>query len=102
MDPRIHRRRVEVRRQEGRHRLRVLIGVTVMAALGGGGWAATNSSLLDVDHIVIVGAVHTPANEVAEAAHLRRGERMIDVQLGPSARAVEALAWVGRATVERQ
>jgi cell division protein FtsQ len=80
----------------------VLIGVTVVAALGGGGWVATNSALLDVDHIAIVGAVHTPANEVAAAAHLRRGERMVDVQLGPSARGVEALPWVGRATVERQ
>jgi cell division protein FtsQ len=102
MDPRIHRRRVEVRRQEGRHRLRVLVGVTAVALVAGGGWVATNSRALDVDHIVVDGAVHTPAAEAAAAGHLRRGERMADLDLGAAARGIRALPWVGQVTVQRQ
>jgi cell division protein FtsQ len=102
MDPRIHRRRVEVRRQEGRRRLRVLVGITVVALLAAGGWAAVGSRALDVDHIVVQGVVHTPISAVAPAAHVRRGERMIDLDLAAAARGVGALPWVGRATVERE
>jgi len=40
MDPRIRRRRVEVRREEGRRRFRVLVGLTAVTAVACGGWAA--------------------------------------------------------------
>jgi len=102
MDPRIRRRRVEVQRQEGRRRLRVLIGVTAVVAVGCGGWAATGSPLLDVDHVVVEGTAHTEPAEVVFASKIRRQEPMIDVDLTSARRAVEALPWVQHAAVVRQ
>lgn len=102
MDPRIRRRRVEVRREEGRRRLRVAVGVTVVAALAGGGWAATGSPLLDLDRVVVEGAVHTAPEEARFASGLRLGEPLVDVDQKAVARAVEALPWVDRVTVSRR
>lgn len=102
MDPRIRRRRVEVRRQEGRHRLRVLVAVTTVVALGCGGWAATGSPLLDLDRMVVDGTIHTAPDEARSASGLHLGQALLDVDEGAAARRVEALPWVQRATVERR
>ena len=102
MDPRIRRRRVEVRRQEGRRRLRVLVGVTAAAAVGVGGWAATQSPLLDLDRVVVEGGVHTAAEEARFASGLRLGEPLLDVDEAAVVRGVETLPWVERATVRRR
>ena len=102
MDPRIHRRRVEVRRQEGLHRLLVLVGITVVAVLAAAGWAATGTALLDVDRIVVDGAVHTQPADATAAAGLHRGEPLVDVDVHAADRAVERLPWVARARVTRR
>ncbi len=102
MDSRIRRRRVEVRREEGRRRFRVLIGVTVVTAMGCAGWVANGSSLLDLDHMVVDGAVHTTVEEARFASGLRRGEMLSGVDQVGAARRVESLPWVLRATVARQ
>jgi cell division protein FtsQ len=102
MDPRIRRRRVEVRREEGRRRFRVLVGITALTAAGLGGWAATGSSLLDLDRVVVQGAVHTAPDEARFASGLRRGQRMLDVDDGMAVRGVETLPWVQQATVSKQ
>jgi cell division protein FtsQ len=102
VDYRIRRRRLEVRREEGRRRLRVLVGITAMALVGGGGWAGTGSPLLDLDRVVVEGAVHTAPDEARFASGLRRGEPLIEVDEKAAARALEALPWVQRATVRRR
>ena len=102
MDPRFRRRRIEVRRQEGRRRFRVLVGITAVVALGCGAWAATDSVLLDLDEVVVQGAVHSTPAEVRLASGLRPGEPMLDVDEGAARRGVEALPWIGDATVRRQ
>ncbi|MBV8559692.1 MAG: hypothetical protein JO050_02895, partial [Acidimicrobiia bacterium] len=51
IDPRFRQRRIEVRRLEGRRRLRVLLvlaGFFFAALLA---WAVTRSPFLDVDHV---------------------------------------------------
>ena len=101
MDPRIHRRRVEVRREEGRRRLRVLVGLSAVLVTGCAGWAATGSPLLDLDRVVIEGAVHTSTDDAAFASGLRSGEPLIDVDTEGARRAVEALPWVASASVRR-
>lgn len=102
MDPRFRRRWIEVRREEGRRRFRVLVGITAVVALGCGGWAATDSVLLDVDRVVVDGAVHTAPAEARFASGLRTGEPMLDVDEKAADRAVEALPWVREATVRRE
>lgn len=102
MDPRFRQRWIEVRRQEGRRRFRVLVGITAVVALGCAGWAATDSVLLDLDRVVVEGAVHTAADEARFASGLRRGEPMLDIDEDAVDRAVEALPWVLEATVRRE
>jgi len=102
MDPRFRQRWVESRRTEGRRRFRVLVGITAAVALGVGGWASTGSSLLDLDRIVVAGAVHTPTDEARLASGLRRGERLLDVDLRGARRGVETLPWVDTASISKR
>ncbi|MDQ6724684.1 MAG: FtsQ-type POTRA domain-containing protein [Actinomycetota bacterium] len=101
MDPRLHRRRVEVRREEGRHRLRVLVAITVVVVTGCAAWGVTRSPLLDVDRIVVTGASHVTPEQVRAASGLRRGEALTDVDATTSARGVETLPWVQATAVSR-
>jgi cell division protein FtsQ len=101
MDPRIRQRRIAVRRDEGRRRLRVLVGLVGTACLVGAGVAATHSALLDVDRVDIVGADHTGRADILATAGLDHRRYLIDVDSGAAARRLETLAWVDRATVAK-
>jgi cell division protein FtsQ len=101
IDPRLRQRRIDVRREEGRRRLRrLLIGVGVAAALALV-WAFTYSSFLDVDHIVVSGQAHATETEVRAAANIGRGQPMVYLDTEGAARRVEALPWVASASVRR-
>ncbi|MGH9222553.1 MAG: cell division protein FtsQ/DivIB [Acidimicrobiales bacterium] len=101
MDPRIRRRRIEVRRNEGRRRLRVLLALLVILVVTGGGLLAVRSSLLDVDHIEVEGAARSTPEAVVAASGLRRGTAMTKVDATPMLAAIEGLPWVRRADVRR-
>ena len=101
MDPRLRRRRVEVRREQGRRRFRVLVGVTAVVAVGCAGWAATDSVLLDLDRVVVEGGQHTRPEEATFATGLRMGQPMLDIDEAAVRRSVETLPWVREATVRR-
>ena len=101
MDPRIKRRRVEVKRDEGRRRLRVLIGVigaalAVLAVVG-----LVQSPVLAVRKVDVVGARQTEPAEVVAAAGLDHHPRMVDVSSGLVARRVRRLPWVNTAKATR-
>lgn len=103
MDPRFRRRRVEVRRQEGRRRFRVLVGVTSVAVIAcAGSWLVTDSPVFDLDRVVIEGAVHTAPGDARFASGLRKGQALLDVDEAAASRAVEALPWVRFAVVSRR
>lgn len=102
MDPRLRRRRVEVRRDEGRHRLHVLMGITGVVVAGCAGWGATRSPLLDLDNVRVVGAAHISADEVRSVSGIRLGGALTDIDVAAVARAVEAIPWVQQATVTRR
>ena len=102
MDPRIRRRRLDVRRQEGRRRLRVLTGLLVAAGLAGGGWGALHSPVLDVDRVVVSGVVHTDPAEVVRGSGIRRGDALVDVRPAAAVAGVARLPWVAEVTVRRQ
>lgn len=101
MDPRFRRRRVEVRREEGRHRLRVLVALSGVVVAGCAAWGVTRSPLLDLDRVRVEGAVHVSADDVRVASGLRLGQPLTDVESAVVSRAVETLPWVLGASVRR-
>ena len=102
IDPRFRQRRIEVRRERDRRRLRALGGAiaaaVVVAALVGMLW----SPLLAVRHVRVVGSVHTPDADIVTAASLAGHRRMIDVRAGSDGAALRRLPWVARVTVRRR
>jgi cell division protein FtsQ len=101
MEPRIRVRRAQVRRQEGRRRLRVLVALLTVAGGAGAGWAATRSPLLDIDHVVVDGASHTGTGTAARAIGVDPGQPMLDVDGGAVARRLRALPWVRSVSVRK-
>lgn len=102
MDPRIRQRRVEVRRHEGRRRLRFLLGSLAVVGAVGGAVAATRSPLMDVDRVELRGASRTAQSEVVAVTDLHRRPLMVNVDTAGLARRVEGLPWVRRARAERR
>ena len=101
MDPRLRARRTEVKRAEGRRRLRILIAAAVLAGLLAGGWGLSRSALLDVDRVVVSGAGEARAGLVRRAAGVAEGAPLIDIDTGDLERAVAGLAWVKESRVRR-
>lgn len=101
IDPRIRARRAAVRRQEGRKRLRRLVWMGAVAAVVLAVLAATQSPLLDVDHVRVAGNERTAEAELVEASGLTIGEAMTGVDLGGAEDAIAALPWVDEVSVRR-
>ncbi len=101
VDPRIRARRIEVQRGAGRRRLRRLVWLGVLLALGAGFLVALRSPLLDVDEVQVAGARRTPATAIVEAAGIVPGDQLIDVDLGAAWARVGALPWVGEVRLDR-
>lgn len=102
IDPRIRQRRIEVRREEGRRRLRVLTASLSVAGLLLVGAGLTRSPLLDVDYVDVRGAEQTPRAGLLAATGLSGHPLMVEVHAGRVVRRAEALPWVETATVRRQ
>ncbi len=102
VDPRLRARRRDVRRDEGRRRLRrlqVALGA-VTAVVGAGGLIL--SPVFDVDRIVVAGAARSGGDVVKDATGVDGGEAMLTLDLARVTAAVESLPWVERATVTRR
>ena len=102
MDPRLRERRVAVKRDEGRRRLRFLgvcVGVITLAGAAAG---ASRSPLLDVDLVEVTGAAHVTPATVISAARIELGDLMVEVDAAAAATRIERLPWVARAEVRRQ
>jgi cell division protein FtsQ len=101
VDPRLQARRREIRRHEGRRRLRRLQTGLATLAVGGAGWGLVLSPVFDVDRVEVHGALRSGADEVEAAMGIEAGEAMLTLRLGQAAAAVQALPWVETATVVR-
>lgn len=101
IDPRIRARRIDVRRDEGRRRLWKIGLLLGLVALVGGAVAALRSPLLDVDHVVVVGATRTGAAKVVAASGVHHEVPLASVSLPTASRRIAALPWVFSATVRR-
>lgn len=102
VDPRIRARRIEVKRSEGRRRLRRLSWVAAGGAAVAGLAGVAMTPLLDVDRIVVEGAPRSGAAAVRAASAIPAGEPMVTADLGAAADAVARLPWVRSAEVRRR
>ena len=98
--PRIRQRRIEVRRDEGRRRLRALVALLVAVVAGASAYGTTRSPLLDVDHVHVRGAAQAPVADVVRAAG--HGRQMIDLDEHRLAIAIERIPWVQAADVTKR
>ena len=98
---RLRQRRVEVRRNEGRRRLRRVGAAGVVVVILLAAWAILRSPLLAVHDVEVLGSSHVTEADVQRATGLGAGTAMIDVRPGAVARKLEALPWVATASVSR-
>ena len=108
--PKFRERRAEVEDQTQRSRHRKLIVLAGLIALGLLGWAATQSALLDVDEVRIVGAERTSAEYLRDVAGVELGTPVLGLDantieerlaLLPEVAAVTVASnWGGLVTVE--
>ena len=68
------------------------MGIVVLVALAGGGYALSRSAVFDLDTIEIDGAFGVEANQVAEASGLVVGTPMLDLDLGRAAEGIVRVA----------
>jgi cell division protein FtsQ len=101
IDPRIRERRIAVRKDEGRKRLRRVAFALCWIGVVSGLWAITLSPLLDIDAIRIEGATRTGEPAVLAALDIRRGDALLTADVGGAARALASLPWVATADVRR-
>ena len=101
IDPRIRERRIEVKREAGRKRLRVLLAAIVAFVAVGTAYLIVVSPLLDVDHVRVTGVQHLDAADVAGVAGVRLGAPLLRVDTGAVAARVERMPWVASAKVSR-
>ena len=92
-------RRAAVTRHRGRRRLRVLVAVLVVVAVGMSALVAAHSPLLSARHVEITGARHTSASEVLAVTGLWRRPPLLDVNTTTLQRRIDALPWVRSARV---
>jgi cell division protein FtsQ len=103
IDPRMRDRRVEVKRAEGRRRLRKVGAALVLLGLATAAVGAAFSPLLDIDRVRVVG-MHGDAARAAEvraAADAEAGSPLLFADTGAIEERVEALPWVADASVAR-
>ncbi len=99
--PKLEARRDEVERDEHKRRLRT-IGALIVITLGAiGALAALDSSLLDVDRVLVNGAVRTDPAEAIASAAIVEGDPLAELDLIGAEQRIGLLPWVASATVER-
>ncbi len=98
VDPRIEARRNDVR---SRRRLRVWITVGVAVVLVAAGFGISQSPLLDVDEIEVIGGPHTGTDQILEAAGVELGTPLLGLDLSGPRRSIAALPWVDQVRSSR-
>ena len=101
VDPRIRKRRAQVRRAQGRRRLHRLLFLLALVSLVVMVWLTLRSPLMAVDTVGYEGLVRTPLAEIEAASGITVGQPLIDVDTAAVTRRVEALPWVADANVSR-
>jgi cell division septal protein FtsQ len=102
VDPRMRARRIQVRRDEGRRRLRwaVIGGAGVAVLLGAG--LVLESPFFAVNDVEVTGAVYTDPARLAEVVDDLDGSTLLGADLGKAEATLAADPWVKRVRVERR
>ena len=98
VDPRIVARRNDVR---SRRRLRIWITVGIVVVLVAAGFGISQSPLLDVDEIEVIGGPHTGTDKILEAAGVEVGTPLLGLDLSGPRRSIAALPWVDQVRSSR-
>jgi len=101
MDPRIERRRRNIRENRLHRRLRTILWLCVLGAVVGLGAWVLQSPLLDVRTIAVYGVQHSDVARILQDAGLEEGTPMIRVNPRTLVELLEADPWVAAAKVER-
>jgi cell division protein FtsQ len=102
VDPRLRARRIQVRRDEGRKRLRwAMVGGAGLAVLLGAG-LVLESPLFAVNDVDVTGAVYTDPARLAEVVDDLDGSSLLGADLGKAEATLAADPWVKRVRVERR
>jgi cell division protein FtsQ len=99
IDPRIRERRIEVKREAGRKRLRAMLIVLCIVLTLGTAYLIVESPMLDVDHVRITGLTHLQPADVQRAAGVDLGSPLLRVETGKVQARVEQLPWVEHSDV---
>lgn len=94
VDPRLRARRIEVRRREGRKRLRRLLALLGFTLLVAASWGLSRSPLFDVDHIEVSGVTRAQVDDVIAASGIDIGDALVDVDLAQAREGVAGLGWI--------
>jgi cell division protein FtsQ len=98
----MRRRRILVRREEGRRRLKRvawgLAGVTLLVD----GAALAHTTFLDVDRVEVEGAVHVSSSTVRWASGIAAGDALLTLDKRGVARRIRELSWVDDVAVEKR
>jgi len=101
IDPRLRARRIAVRRDESRRRLRRATGLGVAAVVVLAAVAITRSPVLDVDRVEVRGATHTSIDDIRRATGIKPHAPMTDIDLDAARGGVLALPWVHTVSITR-
>jgi cell division protein FtsQ len=88
-----------VTRANGRKRLRALAIAAGVLVLAAGGFLALHSSLFAAAKLSVLGAVHTPEEQVLVASGLSKHPPLVDIDRSEMTRKIEALPWVQTAEI---
>lgn len=99
IEPRLRVRRIAVKRAVGRKRLRwVLVGVAILVVLIAG-LAVLGSSLFEIEHVDVEGAVYTDPAALQAVVDELEGTPVLRADTGRAEQALEAIPWVEDARV---
>lgn len=94
-------RRVEVRRTEGRRRLRIVFWLLVVVCSVVWALVVVRSPLLDVDRVQVTGTRRTEAAAVRAAIGIGPGSPLFELDSGAAERRIATLPWVATVRVRR-
>jgi cell division protein FtsQ len=102
LHPRMRRRRITIRRLEGRRRLRRLTWALAGLALVIDGVALAHTGFVDVDHFEVTGSGATSEAAIRRASGIAEGDALLTLDESGAEKGIEALPWVAEADVVRQ